>query len=329
MITWKTYRPTDPVTILPPGTGMVEHPLAEKADWHLRALDGSGQTVGTVSLWWTETPHLPGESPGTLGHFQATDQAIGEGLLTRAIDEARKRGVSLLLAPMNGSTWRNYRLLTEPGTEPPFLLDLTTPAFWNPLFQSHGFQTQAEYLSTLEEPISSDLDPRLDRLTRRWSETGIEIEAPPLKDLEKTLAAIYRISSIAFRGNYLFSPLAEEDFRQLYQGIDRILDERFVLLARQGSEPVGFIFAVPNLLEKAAGHPIRTLIVKSVAVLPGRAYAGLGLDLLGRVARAARQAGFSRLIHAFMHEGNNSKNLNPATRVIRRYALLGKKLPPP
>ena len=108
--------------------------------------------------------------------------------------------------------------------------------------------------------------------------------------------------------------------------MEKILDPRFVLLARHRDEVVGFLFAVPNHLETVRGETLRTLIIKSVAVRPERAYAGLGKTLLAEAARRARQAHFTRLIHAFMHEQNVSRNLNPDTTVIRRYALLEKSL---
>jgi GNAT superfamily N-acetyltransferase len=98
-------------------------------------------------------------------------------------------------------------------------------------------------------------------------------------------------------------------------------------LAEQRSRPVGYVFAVPDFAQAQRGSPIDTLIVKTLAVLPGRAYAGLGAWLLGEVHAAGRRLGFTRAIHALMHETNQSRNLSAHyARTIRRYTLLSKRL---
>jgi hypothetical protein len=60
-------------------------------------------------------------------------------------------------------------------------------------------------------------------------------------------------------------------------------------------------------------------------VRPGRRFAGLGAMLLALVQDAARRAGFRRIIHAYMHESNQSLNLSAHyARVFRRYHLLAR-----
>lgn len=70
-----------------------------------------------------------------------------------------------------------------------------------------------------------------------------------------------------------------------------------------------------------------TVIIKTVAVLPGRAYAGLGNVLVARVQAIAYALGYRRAIHALMHDSNNSRNLSDRyARSIRRYTLYARKL---
>ena len=83
----------------------------------------------------------------------------------------------------------------------------------------------------------------------------------------------------------------------------------------------------PRLQKAPPSTAIDTLIVKTLAVRPGRAYAGLGAWLLAEVHRSARQLGYTRAIHALMHESNRSKNLSAHyAQPLRRYALFSKKL---
>ena len=71
-----------------------------------------------------------------------------------------------------------------------------------------------------------------------------------------------------------------------------------------------------------------TLVVKTLAVRPDRAYAGLGALLLGHVHRNAAAMGLRRAVHALMHVSNQSRALSGhwRARQIRRYALFARVL---
>ncbi|MDJ1169798.1 hypothetical protein PMG71_10200, partial [Roseofilum sp. BLCC_M154] len=58
------------------------------------------------------------------------------------------------------------------------------------------------------------------------------------------------------------------------------INPEFVLLAEQRKKIVGFLFALPDFCLKQRKLPIDTLILKTVAVLPQRDYAGLGSLLI-------------------------------------------------
>ena len=92
-------------------------------------------------------------------------------------------------------------------------------------------------------------------------------------------------------------------------------------------EPVGFVFALPDLMQKRRGETLDTVIVKTVAVLPGRRQAGLGSVLVALAHDGARRLGYRRSIHALMHESNQSLNLSAHyARPFRRYTLFAKEL---
>jgi hypothetical protein len=90
---------------------------------------------------------------------------------------------------------------------------------------------------------------------------------------------------------------------------------------------VGFIFALPDALQSTRGEAIDTVIIKTVAVLPERAYAGLGAFLVDMCQEISRSLGYRKAIHALMYDANNSRNIsNRYARVIRRYTLFARKL---
>ncbi len=108
--------------------------------------------------------------------------------------------------------------------------------------------------------------------------------------------------------------------------VSRVRPE-LVLLAEHAGQPVGYVFTVPDYAQAARGEKVTTVIVKTLAVLPGRQHAGLGAWLLAEVHAAARGLGFTRAIHALMHETNKSRNLSAHyAKTIRRYTLFSKRL---
>jgi predicted N-acetyltransferase YhbS len=100
-----------------------------------------------------------------------------------------------------------------------------------------------------------------------------------------------------------------------------------VIFAEHEGRTVGFVFGIPNLAQAQRGQAIDTVVVKTVAVLPGRTYAGLGNVLVAHCQQAARKLGFRRVIHALMHESNNSLNLSGHyAKPFRRYTLYSHPL---
>jgi GNAT superfamily N-acetyltransferase len=141
------------------------------------------------------------------------------------------------------------------------------------------------------------------------------------------LRRIYAVSTISFQGNFLYTPIEEDAFLAQYRPIQSRVQPDLVLLAEQAGRCVGYVFAIPDLAQAERGERISTVIVKTLAVLPGRAYAGLGAWLLAEVHATAARLGFTRAIHALMHQTNRSRNLSAHyARTIRRYTLLARRL---
>ena len=53
---------------------------------------------------------------------------------------------TIAIGPVDGNTWQRYRLITEPGTEPPFFLEPDNPDAWPGQFTAAGFTPLAQVL---------------------------------------------------------------------------------------------------------------------------------------------------------------------------------------
>jgi hypothetical protein len=299
---------------------------APDATWALTGGDGRAQA--RCSLWWRQAPALPGQSPGLIGHYAARDGAAAARLLAHACAELAGQGCTVAIGPMDGSTWRSYRFLVERGPEPVFLLEPDNPDAWPDHFRSAGFGVVAGYFSAVAEDLAYE-DPRQAAAAARLRRGGLRVRTLDLSRLDEDLRRLYALSTASFEQNFLYTPIGEEEFLAQYRPLLPRVPPEMVLLAEQDDTTVGFIFGYPDAARAAAGLPLDTAVAKTIARATGRAWAGVGTVLVAEFQRRVRALGFRRLIHALMHDSNNSRNLSARwhTRPIRRYALFSRALP--
>lgn len=284
-----------------------------------------GGLAARCSIWTDATPLLDGQHIGIVGHYAAVDSAAGTMLLDHAVRRLGDRGLAVAVGPMDGNTWRRYRMLTDRGDEPPFFLEPDNPDEWPGHFAAAGFAPLARYFSALNEDRSVT-DPRVPATLARLAAEGVVIRPIRLNRFEDELRAIHALSLEAFAGNFLYTPISEADFLTMYAPVRAHLRPELILLAERRGSLLGFVFGLPDLAQAQRGRPIDTAVAKTVAVRPGRAGAGLGSVLIDGFQRAARRLGYRRVIHALMHEGNRSRQMVARFgRPMRQYALYARR----
>ena len=282
--------------------------------------------IGRCSLWWKNTPPYLNHRVGFIGHYAVQDAATATRLLQQACEQLAAFGCTLAIAPIDGNTWQRYRLLTKRGTHPVFFLEPDNPDGWPSHFLDQGFTPLAQYSSALNSNLSY-VDPRLERVESRLHKAGVEIRPLNLQRIEQELHGIYQVAIASFRSNFLYTPITEAAFVAQYLPLLPYLNPELILIAEDNHKPVGFLFAIPDWLQAQRGENVNSIIIKTVAVLPKRIYAGLGNLLVAKCQTRAYEKNFTRAIHALMHDANPSRNLSRRyAQTIRRYTLFAKPL---
>jgi hypothetical protein len=299
----------------------------EHADVHLVAVDDNEGPEAQCSLWWSQVPTLPYQRLGTIGHYKSECTAAAQVLLTAACSRLRRAGCTLAVGPMDGNPWRQYRFVSDRGTEPAFFFEPQNPREWPEQFLNAGFAPQARYISALNTDLSQQ-DHRLSKARQRLHSAGVALRTLRPGEMESYLPRIYQVCCVAFRNNYLYSELSEDDFLRQYKKLLHVLRPELLMVAEQRSETVGFLFGIPDLLRESRGLARDTLIIKTVAILPRRELAGLGAVLAGEIQQLGFEMGFRRCIHALMQTGNmlvrNTSVLY--AKPMRTYTLYAKDL---
>ena len=295
---------------------------SQLANEHLVLEDGAAR----CTLWWDVVPSYPSERLGVIGHFHSQSPEAGRYVLEYAAQRLREAGCPLAVGPMDGNTWRRYRVLTERGAEPPFFMEPDNPDTWPAAFDLAGFSALATYSSHLVTDLTQR-DPRTARTLDRLQRNGVKIRSLDPAHFEDDLRSIYQVSVVSFSENYLYTELSESAFLSQYTPYKEKILPELVLIAEHAGQPVGYLFAIPDYAEALRGEPVRTVIGKTLAILPGRRYAGLGVVLTDLLHERSHAMGFTRLIHALQHESNKVRNMSEHFgSVMRRYTLYSRAL---
>ena len=300
-------------------------PAAENPDDRIHLKSPDGGVIAQAALWWRDTPFYEGRRIGCIGGFVANDEESARQLLVGAVSRLREAGCHIAVGPMNGNTWRRHRFVIESSGRGCFLLEPRNspehPGWW----ERAGFSVLSRYSSSVI-PLDGGgvISPAVrSRLVR----SGVIVRKLVSSRYEDELRSIFVVSLKSFANNFLYMPLAEDEFIAAYQKVRDHVDSDFVRIAERDGVPCGFVFGVPDL-EAAARGEKPAIIVKTLAVDPESRCAGLGSLLVDELHRIGREKGHTEAIHALQHESNTSLKITGRHQgvVIRRYALFFRRL---
>ena len=283
-----------------------------------------------ASLWLADDlAGAPGRS-GLLGHYAAADTAAGAELLRESCAELARRGAVRVIGPMNGSTWRRYRLeLPREGGDPDvqpdgFASEPRNPLRHNDDFLAAGFGVVSRYESRYEpEPV---VDAHgLESARERAEAHGVRLHALDPERFDETLRDMHALSLGAFAENAWYAALPLETFLSLYAPYrERAVPELVRLATGADGRLAGYLFGFHDPLSALDGRPTRT-VCKTVAVAPHARGAGLGALLLDDFRAASVALGAKGILHALMHVSNASMRMSARHHSVlfKRYALYG------
>ena len=291
-------------------------------DARLQAVN-EGDILADVSLWWRRTPMYEGARTGFLGLYRARSRDAAGNILVAAQERLAAAGCCVAIGPIDDSTWHSYRFVTAGEDDaPPFFLEPKNPKEWPHDFRDAGFEVFARYRS-YEDLDLTKRDGRLVRLQSMMDSLGVTMRTIDIERYNDEMRAIHVLCEKSFSRNLLYAPIEPEDFLALYAPVRMLIDQRLTLIAERDGQVVGFAFAIQDRLDPSG----RTAVIKTIARDPAKVYAGLGGLLSDRIRLAVSDAGFTRAIHALMHESNTSLAISRRFgRPIRSYALFSKAL---
>lgn len=278
-------------------------------------LNKAGKIQARLSLWWKNTPLYGHQKLGYIGHFEALDALSANKILQEAYAHLKKVRCTVAIGPMDGSTWFSYRWITDKGHTPLFLTEPVHSESYPTYFEHFGFLPIAKYSSSIAILGQSPKNQIMEGL-------GITVKPLDLGSGEPLWKELHRLSDICFMDNFLYSPISYERFCQLYLPFKPLLLPEFVWGAYEDKTMIGFVFCIPDLLQKKAGHKVDQVILKTLAVHPDYRQLKVGSYLVSQTHQMALNHGYKTMVHALMHEKNITQKMSRRYgKKIREYTL--------
>jgi len=260
---------------------------------------------------------------GFIGHYAANSLKAGLELLELAFAELKRKGCNYVIGPIDGSTWKRYRLITESCGEPIFSLEPVNPMSWNNHFQLSGFRSIKTYGSSLNKDLKAK-DPDMKSIKARMTKQGVKLRSLDIENLQHELEGIHRVTMDAMSDNFLFSPVDKATFLKEQMKLTALADPDLVVVAEKANKIVGYLFSYPD--RHSIEIPQR-LIMKTVARDRDEKLKGLGRYLFQEAHTRAHEKGFREAIHALYATGNTASEICQFYgEQIRCYALYGKAI---
>jgi hypothetical protein len=171
-------------------------PPAEQADARLLVRAANGTLAGHAALWWTHAPPFEHGKLGVIGGFAAVDADAAREVLENACARLAQADCEHAAGPMNGNTWRRYRLVVDGTERGPFPLEPRNPPQYPVWWRAAGFVELASYSSSL---VVLDGKPAVaEEVAARLAAGGVTIRPLDPQRFEDDLAAIYAVTVASF-----------------------------------------------------------------------------------------------------------------------------------
>jgi hypothetical protein len=225
------------------------NPLFGHAEMQLWAAQRAGRDVGRIAgIVDRNHQAANNDHAAFFGFYECLDDPeASRRLFETAFDWARQRKLKRVLGPMNPTTNDECGLLVKGFDSPPVFMMTYNPAYYVGLVEAAGFRKAKDLLAFNIDLATIPMD-RLVRIATKIKQRNPQLSFRPVrrKSLNGDLAKVKEVYNAAWEDNWGFVPMTDAEIDFMAQRLKPMLMEGLVWLAEVGSEPVGFLLAVPD-----------------------------------------------------------------------------------
>ncbi|MBO9617097.1 MAG: hypothetical protein J7619_30700 [Dyadobacter sp.] len=296
------------------------------ADFHRASflLKDGDKAVARANVYDNPLLQYAGRHAFSIGDYECADrEEYASELLSHIASVVKNWGGRYLIGPMNGSTWEGYRFLAD-DVNRWFYTEPYHHLYYNQQFKSAGFEPIAHYYSNIDRDMKLD-NPEILARERELLNQGVTIRPIDLANFEAEIGRVYDFNLVAFKSNFLYTPISREAFMNKYRPLKSFINPALTLLAEdKANNLIGYFFCIQDLADASR----KTLIVKTLARHPAPEWRGLGHVIGNVIYHKAVELGYTSAIHSFIYEQGTSTKLSThfSGTHYRSYVLYGKHI---
>ena len=191
-----------------------------------------------------------GEKCGFFGFFESiNDFDVAESLLDKAVSWVRNEGLESLIGPENFTTNDSCGFLTEGFDTPPVFMMPYNKTYYIGFFELYGFKKKLDLVSYLlpSNQTPERIAPLLQKIEEKTGENSILIRPINFKKFDEEIRKFREIYNYAYKKNWGFVPLTEDEFRFQANDLRKIADPGSVIIAEKDNKIIAFLCAVPDI----------------------------------------------------------------------------------
>jgi hypothetical protein len=226
-----------------------------QADMALFLARRGGQPVGRIAAIQNKAHnnHYQ-DSVGFFGYFEcADDPEAAKGLITRAEEWLKGRGLTRIRGPVNPSMNGEVGFLIEGFDKPPMALMPYNPPRYPCLLEGLGFakckDLFAYWITQDNVAEGSDTKNRLLRLAEALHRRNptVKLRTIDMKRYEEEVLRFMGVFEEARKKNWGYVPSTEAQLLETARNLKMIIDPEIVIIAEVDGRPAGALLAIPNI----------------------------------------------------------------------------------
>lgn len=225
------------------------NPLLAHARMQLWVARRAGRDVGRIMGLVDDHANRNAESPtANFGFFECVDDPeVSRRLFATVDDWARQQRAAKILGPLNPTTNDECGLLVDGFETDPVFMMTYNPRFYLPLVEAAGYRKAKDLLAYHIDLATLPMD-RLSRIAAKVRERNKHLTFRHLRrrTLQADLGKVKEVYNAAWQDNWGFVPMTDAEIDFMAERLRPLLMEGLIWLAENGSEPVGFLLALPD-----------------------------------------------------------------------------------
>lgn len=249
---WQIYQPNE---WTPPLKASIVQELSEQnlffqhGEAKLFLIKKDNKVVTRVSASFDN--NFADKAQGYFGHFESINDQKAVNL---AFSEVKKWLVSKskyhLDGPLNFSIYNKYRLQTSGYETSPFFTEIRNPSYYINLLSKIGLKTKQQWNSyDIDQENLNKLFLKTkelsDKIQKRYKNT-FRIETSNEDNFKENIINSRNLSMDAFKSNYGYTYLSEEEFLQVFDGVMKIVPPNHFIQCFEQDELIGFGYFFPD-----------------------------------------------------------------------------------